>query len=69
MNLESKINKIQDSRKKKLISTITSKKDWYKNINFDTYISIMQDLEYTIEEAKKIYISKNSNKDVGEKDD
>lgn len=63
MDLEHRLNKIEDKRKQKLISTIIKKDKWYNNINFDTYISIMQDLGYNNDEAKEIYILYNTKKD------
>lgn len=63
MDLELRLNKIEDKRKQKLISTIIKKDKWYNNIDFDTYISIMQDLGYNNDEAKEIYILYNTKKD------
>lgn len=63
MDLEHRLNKIEDKRKQKLISTIIKKDKWYNNIDFDTYISIMQDLGYNNDEAKEIYILYNTKKD------
>lgn len=59
-NIESRLNQIQDQEKKKLISTIIKNEKWYRDINFDTYISIMQDLGYNQNEAKDIYVILNS---------
>ena len=59
-NIESRLNQIQDQEKKKLISTIIKNEKWYRDINFDTYISIMQDLGYNQNEAKDIYVLLNS---------
>lgn len=60
-DLEYRLNDIKDNLKRKIISDIIKKEDWYKKIDFDTSISILQDLGYNLEESKEIYILLNSN--------
>ncbi len=60
-DLEYRLNDIKDNLKRKIISDIIKKEDWYKKIDFDTAISILQDLGYNLEESKEIYILLNSN--------
>ena len=54
-DIESKIDLITDNRKQKVIKTIISKKDWFKVISYDTFISILNDLGYSKEEYNNIY--------------
>ena len=60
-DLEYRLNDIKDNLKRKIISDIIKKEDWYKKIDFDTVISILKDLGYNLEESKEIYILLNSN--------
>lgn len=47
----------EENREKYLtIKTIMANQKWYKKIDVDTCVSIFIDLEYTIEEAKEIYM-------------
>lgn len=64
MDLESRLENIQDKKKKNLILSIIRKDKWYSSINFDTYVSIMQDLGYDQNEAKKIYVLLNSKETI-----
>ena len=50
-----RINNITDERKKKLITSILKKDNWYVNVSFDTAISILMDLGYSKEEAILIF--------------
>lgn len=46
----------EDREKYLIIKIIMMDQDWYNKIDIDTFVSILVDLEYTIEEAKDIYI-------------
>lgn len=46
----------EETEKYSLIKSIISTEEWYKQIGVDTVISILVDLGYTVEEAKKIYM-------------
>jgi len=56
-----RVNNIKDEKKKKVIASILKNKNWYKELSMDTSLSILIDLGYKIDEAKKIYISLNTN--------
>ncbi len=53
--INDRLSKVADLRKKKLITSIVSKDNWYLNVSFDTFISILLDLNYSKEEAISIY--------------
>lgn len=53
--INDRVPSIKDERKKKLITSILKKNDWYLSINLDTFISILIDLGYSKEEALNIY--------------
>lgn len=46
----------QDREKYLIIKIIMMEQDWYNKLDIDTFVSILVDLEYTIEEAKDIYM-------------
>lgn len=54
-DIKSKLDNIEDERKKKIITSIINNENWYKEISFDTFISILLDLNYSKEEAKDMY--------------
>ncbi len=53
--INDRVPSIKDERKKKLITSILKKNDWYLSINLDTFISILIDLGYSKEDALNIY--------------
>ncbi len=55
--IDSKIALINDLEKRKVLQSIIAKKDWYKNVSFDTLASILKDIGYTNEQIANIYKS------------
>ena len=54
-DISNRLSNITDDRKRKLITSILKKDNWYEIIDFDTVISILMDLDYTKEEAVSFY--------------
>ena len=55
VDLQNRLINIKDYKKRKVITSIINNEFWYKEIDFDTFISILLDLGYTKEEAKGMY--------------
>ena len=47
---------IKNERKKKVITSILSNDNWYKELSIETILSILLDLGYDSKDAKRIYI-------------
>ena len=58
--LKDRTNLIYDEKKRKIISSIINHADWYKVVTLDTFISILNDLNYNVDEAKNIYVLLNT---------
>ena len=58
-DINSRIQYINDERKRKLINSIIKEDNWYLKISLDTFVSILLDLGYKKEEA--IFIFKTLN--------
>ena len=54
-DISNRLSNITDDRKRKLVTSILKKDNWYEIIDFDTVISILMDLGYTKEEAVSFY--------------
>ena len=55
--IKNKVNSISDERKRKLITSIINKKDWYLHLDLDTFNSILKDLGFEKEDIKAFYIA------------
>ena len=54
-DFNNRLSNIKDERKKKILSSILKDDTWFLKVKFDTAISILMDLDYSKEEAIKIY--------------
>lgn len=57
IEISNRISKISDVRKQKIISSILKNNTWYLDLDIDTVISILLDLEFDKIDAIEVYKS------------